>query len=65
VSTEHAPYVYTHHGLRLGTQYRAECACGWAGVTWFSRRNADGDVERHRARHQEVRAAAEAQRGES
>jgi hypothetical protein len=45
--SEHAPYVYEHHGLRLGLQFRAECPCGWAGVTWFSRSNAVSDVQRH------------------
>jgi hypothetical protein len=50
---EHAPYIVedTHLGpLRVMT-HRAECPCGWAGVTWITRENAEVDVGRHQAQY--------------
>lgn len=35
----------------MAAQYRAECPCGWAGVTWYSQINAEDDIVRHNQRH--------------
>ena len=51
---EHRPYIVEedrHDQLPVHT-YRAECPCGWAGITWGTRENAAIDVGRHAARDQ-------------